>query len=332
MKVLFIGGSGVISSGCIEPILERGIELFLLNRGTSRPGTEGVDSKKLRRITADIHDSSEMQRLIEEEYFDVVVDWIAFTVEDVERDIRLFSGKVGQYVFISSASAYQKPPAALPIRESSPLCNPFWDYSRDKIACEERLTEEYRRNGFPVTIIRPSHTYGNKMIPSIFDRGPMILDRLRRGKELIVPGDGTSRWVVTHNSDFAKALRGLLGAPQALGEAYTITSDEALTWDQIHRIIASKLGLEAKIRHIPADFITAHYPEFTGPLHGDKIHSVDFDNSKVKSLVPDFLCTTPFHLGVEGSIRYFDTHPEEFLAEDALDRKLDDIIAKYAHS
>lgn len=329
MKVLFIGGSGVISSGCIEPILKRGIELTLLNRGTSRPGTEISLSSAPRRITADVNDTARMEALLEEESFDVVVDWISFTTEDVVRKIRLFSGKVGQYIFISSASAYQKPPASLPIRESSPLRNPYWEYSRNKIACEERLLEEYRRSGFPVTIIRPSHTYGNKMIPSIFDKGPMILDRLRRGKELIVPGDGTNRWVITHNSDFARALRGLLGAPQTLGEAYTITSDEALTWDQIHHIIASKIGIEAKIRHIPADFIVELYPEFIGPLHGDKIHSVDFDNSKVKTLVPDFVCTTPFALGVEHSIRYFGSHPDNFPPDTELDRKLDDILERY---
>lgn len=329
MKVLFIGGSGVISSGCIEPIVKSGIELTILNRGTHRPVGECSSCQGLRMIKADINDAAAMEKILKEESFDVVVDWIVFNLDDVERDITLFSGKVGQYIFISSASAYQKPPASLPIRESSPLHNPYWDYSQLKIACERRLMDEYRRSDFPLTIIRPSHTYGNRMIPSIFDHGPMILDRLRRGKELIVPGDGTSRWVVTHNSDFAKALRGILGAPQALGEAYTITSDEGLTWDQIHRIIASKIGCEAKIRHIPADFIVEHSPEFTGPLHGDKIHSVDFDTSKIKALVPDFICTTPFHRGVEQSIRYFDAHSDEFQADPELDRKLDGILEKY---
>lgn len=329
MKVLYIGGTGVISSGCIGPAVRKGIDLFLFNRGSSSPGYEGAQLSEVTVVKGDIADRDSLGKLVDSERFDVVVDWIAFTEEDVERDIELLSGKVGQYIFISSASAYQKPPRSLPITESTPLHNPYWQYSRDKITCEERLIRAYREDNFPVTIIRPSHTYGNKMIPSIFDRGPIILDRIRRGKELVVPGDGTNRWVVTHNSDFAKAFVGLLGAPQAIGEAYTITSGEALTWDQIHTIVAGKLGLEARIVHIPADFITSLYPEFTGPLHGDKIHSVDFDNTKVRSLVPDFICSTPFHLGVEGSLRHFDAHPDEFAADEELNAKMDDIVARY---
>lgn len=325
MKVLYIGGTGVISSGCIEPALRKGIDLHLFNRGIS----SDTSPSGAQHIQGDIHDTETLKRVADKERFDVVVDWIAFTPEDIERDIEIFSGKVGQFVFISSASAYQKPPAALPITESTPLHNPYWQYSRDKIACEERLIEEYRKTGFPVTIVRPSHTYGDKMIPSIFDKGPIVVQRLQQGKELLVPGDGTNRWVITHNSDFAKAFIGLLGAPQALGEAYTITSDEALTWDQINRIVASKLGVQARIVHIPADLITHFYPEFTGPLHGDKIHSVDFDTSKVKRLAPEFTCTTPFHLGIEGSLKYLRENPEHAEADPQLDAKIDDIISRY---
>jgi nucleoside-diphosphate-sugar epimerase len=325
MKVLFIGGTGVISSACLRPAIEAGAELYLYNRGNApQEVPEGVTL-----IQGDIRDRKKSEEQLRGRSFDVVVQWVGFTEEHIERDIELFAGRTGQYIFISSASAYHKPPAGLPITESSLLRNPYWEYSRNKIACEQRLERAYRETGFPVTILRPSHTYGDKMIPSPFDRGATIVARMRRGKEVIVPGDGTSRWVLTHNSDFAKGFVGLLGNPRAIGEVYHITSQEALTWDQIHSIIAGKLGTVAKIVHIPADFICHHYPEFTGPLLGDKIHSLAFDNSKISRLVPGFRCTTPFHLGIEASLRRLEEREEEALLDAELERTLDDLIDRY---
>ncbi len=325
MKVLFVGGTGIISSACLQPILDKGIELFLYNRGSNDAEVpEGVTV-----LHGDIRNRAGSEEVLGGHYFDAVVQWVGFTEEHVARDIELFSGRTGQYIFISSASAYHKPPAGLPITESSLLRNPYWEYSRHKIDCEERLEQAYRQEGFPVTIIRPSHTYGEKMIPTPFDSGATIVDRMRRGKEVIVPGDGTSRWVVTHNSDFAKALTGLLGNPRAVGEVFNITSDEALTWDQIHTTIAGKIGASPKIVHMPAEFICHHYSRFTGPLLGDKIHSVFFDNSKIRRLVPEFRCTTPFHLGIESSLRRLDRSPEESRPDEELNGILDDLLDRY---
>lgn len=325
MKVLFIGGTGTISSACIEQAVRRGIEVYVYNRGTHNEELP----KAVKTIKGDIRDRQLTDQMLKEYTFDAVVNWVAFIPEHTAQDVELFSGRTGQYIFISSASAYAKPPAGTFVTEGTQLGNPFWQYSRDKIACEELLLSAWREEGFPVTIVRPSHTYGDKMIPSIFDRGPTIVDRLRRGMEVIVPGDGTNRWTLTHNSDFAKAFTGLLGNPAAIGEAYHITSGEALTWDQIHHVVATRLGVEAKIVHIPADLICRMYPEFTGPLKGDKIHTALFDNTKIKRLVPEFICSTPFHLGVEGALRRLEAHPEENQVDQELNRKLDDILARY---
>lgn len=325
MNVLFIGGTGNISSACIRPALEKGFDVFLYNRGNSRMKLP----REVVQLQGDIRDREQTRAALSDYHFDVVVDWVAFTREHVEQDIALFSGNVKQYIFISTASAYQKPPVHPVITESTPLDNPFWEYSRNKIAAEERLMQEYRENNFPMTIVRPSHTYGDSMIPSIFDRGPITLDRIKKEKEIIVPGDGTSWWVVTHNSDFAKAIVGLLGQPAACGQAFQITSDEALTWDQINTIIAGHMGREARIVHIPADFICSRYPEFQGPLKGDKIYSVRFDNSKIKRLVPEFICSTPFSVGVERSVRWFLDNPDSWSVNEEVDQKLDDIIEAY---
>lgn len=325
MRVLFIGGTGVISSACIERAVGKGFEVYVYNRGSRNddlpPG--------VRVLRGDVRDPKITDDVLGDFTFDVVVDWVAFTKEHVDRDIEFFSGRTGQYIFISSASAYAKPPSGTFITEGCMLGNPHWQYSRDKIACEGQLVRAWREKSFPVTIVRPSHTYGNMMIPSIFDRGATIVDRIRKGREIIVPGDGASRWTLTHNSDFAKGFVGLLGNPAALGEAFHITSDEALTWDQIHRNIAARLGTEARIVHIPADFICRMYPEFTGPLKGDKIYTALFDNTKIRRLVPEFYCTTPFHLGIEKSLRCLESRPELNVINDDLNRKLDDILARY---
>lgn len=307
MKALFIGGTGTISSAVSSLALERGWELYLLNRG-NRQLPEGA-----RQILADIRDEADVREKVGGMRFDVVADFIAFTPDQVERDLRLFSGLTGQYVFISSASAYQKPLSSPIITESTPVHNPFWQYSRDKIACEDLLTGLYRIEGFPVTIVRPSHTYGERSVPVALHGGKgsyQVLDRMKKGKKVIVPGDGTSLWTLTSSADFAKAFLGLMGNIHAIGQTYHITSDELLSWNQVHEIIASALGVEANLVHIPSDVLGALNPDWVGGLTGDKANSVIFDNAKIKRAVPGFIATTRFDQGVRETIRYVESHPE----------------------
>jgi nucleoside-diphosphate-sugar epimerase len=323
VKVLFIGGTGVISSACSQLAVERGMELYLLNRGqTSRSIPEGA-----RVLRGDIRDRESARSALRDSVFDVVVDWIAFTPEHVEIDIELFRGRTSQYIFISSASVYQTPPARLPVIESTPLDNPFWDYSRGKIACEERLVEAYRDLRFPITIVRPSHTYDRTKLP-VFG-GYTVIDRMRSGKKVIVHGDGTSTWVLTHNTDFAKGFVGLLGNHHAIGEVFQITSDEILTWNQIFEILAHAAGAELRAVHVPSDFINAFDPEWGAGLLGDKSHSMIFDNSKIKSTVPDFAATIPYSWGAEEQIAWYDGDPQRQVIDDKLDRLMDEIIAAY---
>jgi nucleoside-diphosphate-sugar epimerase len=261
--------------------------------------------------------------------FDVVADFIAFTPDQVERDFRLFSGLAGQYIFISSASAYQKPPASPFITESTPVHNPFWQYSRDKIACEDLLTNLYRKEGFPITIVRPSHTYGERSVPVALHGGKgsyQVLDRMKKGKKVIVPGDGTSLWTLTSSADFARAFLGLMGNVHAVGETYHITSDESLTWNQAHEIVAAALGVEAKLVHIPSDVLSALNPEWLGGLTGDKANSVIFLNDKIKRAVPGFAATTRFDQGVRETVRYVESHPECQTLDPEFDAWCDRII------
>jgi len=319
MKLLFIGGTGIISSACSDLALSRGHELFILNRGVSTkyPLPEGATLLK-----GDIHgDESHLSSLLADHRFDAVVDYIAFSPQDIERDLRLFRNKTDQFVFISSASAYQKPVQNYLITEETPLENPFWEYSRNKIACEELLMKEYHENGFPVTIIRPSHTYGHSQIPfavSSWQHPWTVVDRMKRGQKVIVPGDGTSLWVLTWNVDIAKGLVGLFGNSKAIGEAFQITSDEVLSWEQIHLEVYQALGLEPNVVHIPSDFIARFDEDAVGGLIGDKSNSVVFDNSKIKSFVPDFNCEVNWAEGVRRSLAWFDAHPEfQMIDEDA---------------
>lgn len=298
MKVLFIGGTGTISTASTKLALARGFDLTLLNRGSE--GREVPDGARV--INGDIRDLALARAAIDDERFDVVVDWVAFTPEHIETDLQLFNGHCGQYIFISSASAYQTPPATLPVRESTILDNPYWAYSRNKMACEESLQRAYREDKFPITIIRPSHTYDKYYLP--IEGGWTVAERLLRGDKIIVHGDGTSLWTLTHSTDFAKGLVGLLGNDHAIGESFHITSDEWLTWNRIHEIIAAALGVKADIVHIPSDLINAYAPEWGASLLGDKAHSFILDNSKIKRLVPDFVCTTPFSRGVEDIINW----------------------------
>lgn len=325
MKALFIGGTGTISTAVSKLAVEKGWELYLLNRGNK--GSKVPDGAKV--ITADINDEKNVSELIKGMKFDVVADFIAFVPSHIERDIRLFSENTKQFIFISSASAYQKPLSYYKINESTPLFNPYWDYSRNKIACEELLMKEYRNNGFPVTIVRPSHTYDEEKVPVAVhgDKGSwQVVERIREGKPVIIPGDGTSLWTLTHNSDFAKAFVGIMGNSGAIGEAVNITSDEVLTWNKIYDLIGEALGVKVKKVHVSTDFLVKCKPDLEGGLLGDKSNCTLFDNSKIKRLVPDFTATVRFDEGVKSCIEYILSHPELQVYDEEFDKFCDKII------
>lgn len=330
MKILFIGGTGLISSACSDLAVERGHKLSILNRSTSTKYPVPLSATLLQ---GDIHgDDAHLTSLLAGRRFDAVVDFIAFTASDIERDIRLFKDKTDQFVFISSASAYQKPVRNYLITEETPLENPFWEYSRNKIACELRLMDAFRNENFPVTIIRPSLTYGPTQISLAMNSWLhpwTIIERMRRGKKVIVPGDGTSLWVVTWNSDFAKGLLGLLGNPAAVGEAFQITSDEVLTWNQLYEEVYRALGIEPNMVHVPSDLIVAHDPEKLGTLIGDKSNSVVFDNSKIKRFVPEFHCEVEWAEGVRRSLAWFERHPESQTIDHEAIHRWDAILAAF---
>ncbi len=328
MKALFIGGTGVISTAVSALAVERGIELYLLNRGRNN----GLAPKGAKFVTADIRDKKAAGKALAGMEFDVVVDWVAYTPEHIEMDIEHFAGRTKQFIFISSASAYQKPPLDYLITESTPLYNPVWKYAQDKIACEERLNAEYRKNGFPITIVRPSLTYGLTMIPAAvtsWQHPWTLIDRIRKGKKIIVHGDGTSLWTITHNTDFARGFVGLMGHRQAVGHAFHITSDEVLTWNQIYEAIAAAAGAEAKVVHIPSDFIAGFSEDERGSLLGDKAYSAVFDNTKIKRFVPGFAATVPYARGVKWSVEWFEKHPERQSIDRAYGEMMDTIIAAY---
>ncbi|HNX62879.1 MAG TPA: SDR family oxidoreductase [Candidatus Limiplasma sp.] len=328
MKALFIGGTGTISTAISQLCVQLGWELTLLNRGTHRERMpEGVE-----QIAADMNDRADVQAKLAGRKFDVVADFIAFTVDQVERDIQLFSGKTAQYFFISSASAYQKPLSSPFITESTPLSNPFWQYSRDKIACEELLMKEYRANGFPITIIRPSHTYGDMGVPVALHGAKgsyAVVDRIRRGLKVIVPGDGLTLWTLTHNTDFAKAFCGLMGNVHAIGETYQITGDESLTWNQIYGAIAAAFGEEPHLVHIATETLARLAPNWSGELIGDKSNTVVFDNAKIKRAVPGFTATLRFDQGVRRTIAYIYSHPELQVPDPAFEEWMDQGIDAY---
>ena len=330
MKLLFIGGTGLISSACSDLAIQRGHELFLLNRGLS---TRYLPPAGVTVLQADLHaDEAHLAVLLADRRFDAVVDFLAFTPADIERDLRLFRNKTDQFVFISSASAYQKPPRHYIITEETPLENPFWQYSRDKIACENRLTRAYSEEQFPVTIIRPSLTYGPSQIPILgasWTHPYTLVDRIQRGQKVIVPGDGSSLWVLTWNADFAIGFLGLLGNPKAIGEAFHITSDEVLNWNQIFLELYSAIGMKPNLVHIPSDLIVAYDPDQLGTLIGDKINSAVFDNNKIKRFVPDFHCDVPWSEGIRRSLRWFAEDPSRQVIDHAMNEMWDRIIAGY---
>ncbi|MGG4553437.1 SDR family oxidoreductase [Paenibacillus humicus] len=327
MKVLFIGGTGTISSAITQQLAEKeNCELYLLNRGTRNSGLPaGVNI-----LQADINDEAAVARLIENMNFDVVADFIAFHPEQLERDYRLFNGRTKQFIFISSASAYQTPLSDYRVTEGTPLSNPYWEYSRNKIACEEYLVKQYRENGFPITIVRPSHTYCERSIPLGVhgSKGSwQVAKRMLENKPVIIHGDGTSLWTMTHNSDFAKGFIGLMGNIHAIGESVHITSDETVTWNQIYEMIADALGVKLNAVHVSSEFLAAcSSDDLRGSLLGDKANSVVFDNSKLKRLVPEFVATTRLDQGIKQTVQYILAHPELQLEDPEFDAWCDKVI------
>jgi nucleoside-diphosphate-sugar epimerase len=328
MKVLFIGGTGNISTSVSRQAIGRGIELYLFNRGKRISKIAGAKS-----IVGDITQFEEIKSALKGHIWDAVVNWIAFNENDIARDYELFRGKTKQYVFISSASVYQKPLAFPIVTESTPLANPFWQYSRDKIACEMKLNSYYRQEQFPITIVRPSLTYDTVIpVPIGGWADYTIVDRIKKGKKIIVHGDGTSLFTITHADDFAKGFLGLLGHQQAIGESFHITSDEILTWDQIHQALAKAVECEAKIVHVPSEILAAFDQELRGSLIGDKATSIIFDNTKIKRFVPEFSAVIPFNRGIQRTLEWFESDPARQIIRKETDDWMDKIINKYENA
>lgn len=321
-RILYIGGTGTISAACVRRTIEAGHEVTVLNRGSARRALpDGV-----RELVADVRDAEAVRDAVRDAEYDVVAQFLAFTPEHVQQDLGLFEGRTGQYVFISSASAYEKPPRRLPVTESTPLRNPFWQYSRDKIACEDLLVGAHRERGLPVTIVRPSHTYDERLLPTL--GGWTDIERMRAGKPVVIHGDGTSLWTITHADDFAVAFTGLLGNPEAIGDAFTITGTHAPTWNQIYGWLADAAGVRhPDFVHVASDTIAAFAPELGPTLVGDKAHSMVFDNAKVTALVPEFRTTITFDEGARRILAYYDAHPEEQKADAGHDALFDRIVA-----
>jgi nucleoside-diphosphate-sugar epimerase len=323
MKLLFIGGTGRISTAITKLCVAMGHQVYLLNRGV-----RGVIDGAIH-LQGDINDEAHVAALIKNHTFDAVANFINYTPDQIERDIRLFAGRTAQYIFISSTAAYQKPFSHYRITESTPLANPYWQYARDKIACENRLMDEYRASGFPATIVRPSHTYDRHVVPvSIYgEKGQwQVLKRMLAGKPVLVHGDGLSLWTVTHADDFAKGFVGLLGNIQARGEAVHITSDESLTWNQIYTLIGGALGVAPKVYHVASDFLIAANPAYEGNLLGDKAYSVVFDNSKIKRMASDFCATIRFDMGVKWAVENYLNTPDMQKDDPAFDLFCDKVI------
>lgn len=325
LKVLFIGGTGNISAAVSRLSVFRGVDLYLLNRGLRDIEIEG--SKK---IVADISYFKEINNALKDYKWDVVVNWIAFEADDIMRDIELFRNKTKQYIFISSASAYQKPPENYLITELTPLSNPFWKYSQNKIECENILNHSFQSEEFPITIVRPSLTY-DTVIPVPFGGWTeyTIIDRIKKGKKIIIHGDGTSLWTLTHSEDFARGFIGLLGNQSAIGNSFHITSDEVLTWNKIYEYVAEAAGVKANVIHIPSDFICNIDKSKIGTLLGDKSYSTVFDNAKIKKYVPEFRATIPFKDGIKQTLAWLDANPERKIINNETNRMIDKIINAY---
>jgi len=323
-SVLFIGGTGIISSACTERATTLGMEVYLLNRGQNTTRPAPADAQIL---VGDANDAESLRSAVGDREFDVVADFRSFTPSQVQSRLDVLGGRMGQYVFISSASAYQTPPGRLPVLESTPLRNPFWQYSRDKIACEDLLVQAYREHGVPATIVRPSHTYDKTLLP--MDGGWTVVDRMRRGVEVVVHGDGTSLWTLTHHTDFARAFVGLLGHPAAIGDSFHITSDEWLSWNEIFTLVGQAAGVEPRLVHVPSEAIAAVDPDWGAGLLGDKAHSMIFDNTKVRRLVPDSTAHIGFHTGAREIMAWYDADPARQQVDAEMDAKMDQLVAAH---
>jgi nucleoside-diphosphate-sugar epimerase len=322
-RILFLGGSGVISAACVRLAVARGHEVTVLNRG--RTGGRHVPDA-VERLTVDLRDTDAVDAALGDRRFDAVAQFLAFTPDHVDADIKRFAGRTRQYIFVSSASAYQKPPASVPVTESTPLKNPFWQYSREKIACEDRLVAAYRELDFPMTVVRPSHTYDDTTLPTM--GGWTDIARMREGRPVVVHGDGTTQWTLTHSDDFAVGFVGLLGRPEAIGNAYTITGDSAPTWNQVYEWLARAAGVEDPLFvHVTSETIAAAVPELGPSLVGDKAHSMVFDTSKLRALVPDFRTTIPYALGARRTMAWYDAHEEARQVDRELDARFDQLVA-----
>lgn len=322
LDILFLGGTGIISTASVRLAVERGHRVTVLNRGrtSSRPLPDGVET-----LVGDVSDPGGVSAAVAGRSFDVVAQFRAFTPDTVQGDIERFAGSVGQYVFISSASAYQTPPASLPVTESTPLKNPFWQYSRDKIACEDLLVGAYRDADFPVTIVRPSHTYDDSLLPTI--GGWTDIARMRAGRPVVVHGDGTTPWTLTHSDDFAIGFVGLFGRPEALGSAFTITGDSTPTWNQVYTWLGQAAGAEPQLVHVASERIAREAPELGPGLVGDKAHAMIFDTTKLRRLVPEFTTTVPYAEGARRQIAWYDAHPEAQVVDSDLDATFDRLAA-----
>jgi nucleoside-diphosphate-sugar epimerase len=327
LGVLILGGTGTISTEVVRRAVATGHRVTVLNRGQSSGSGRPTLPPEVRLLTADVRDTAAVRDAIGAQDFDVVVDFLGFVPDHVRGNIELFSGRTGQYVFISSASAYQTPPARLPVTESTPLRNPFWRYSRDKIACEDLLVATYRETGFPMTIVRPSHTYDAASVP--VDGGWTVVDRMRRGLPVVVPGDGTSLWTLTHSRDFAVAFVGLFGEPSTLGQAFHITSDEALPWNQIFGDLARAAGAEPELVHVPSDVIARLDADIGAGLLGDKAHSMVFDNSLIRTIVPGWQARTTFAQGAREIVAWHDADPGRRVVDERLNALFDRLVVAY---
>jgi nucleoside-diphosphate-sugar epimerase len=322
-RILFFGGTGVISAACVRRAVDCGYDVTVLNRGRN-PVRDLPDRVEVLR--ADLRDADAVDAALGDRRFDVVAQFMVFTPDQVDADIARFASRTRQYVFVSSASAYQKPPGSLPVTESTPLKNPFWQYSREKIACEDRLIRAYREVDFPMTVVRPSHTYDDTMLPTM--GGWTDIARMRAGRPVIVHGDGTTQWTLTHSEDFAVGFVGLLGRPEAIGNAYTITGDSAPTWNQVYQWLAQAAGVEQpRLVHVASETIAEALPELGPGLVGDKAHSMVFDTSKLRALVPEFATTIPYSRGAERVIAWYDSHQEAQQVDRDLDVRFDQLIA-----
>ena len=325
MKLLIIGGTGTISTAVVKKAIEKGIDITVINRG-NRKAPEGV-----RQLVADMRDEKAAKAALEAETFDVVADFITFTPEQAEQGIRLFGGHTKQYLFISTAMVYQKPPKTLFVSEGTPLCNPYSDYAKNKIICEGIFMNAYRDAGFPVTIVRPSYTYGDAHLPAALNSHKSryaLISRLKAGKPVVIPGDGNVFWTITHASDFAYAFVGLMGMTEAVGQAFHITSDERHTWNDFVTILADALNVKAEIEHIASETIARFMPSEYGAQLGDKAQTAVFDNSKIKAFVPDFICKVPFREGIRGCLKYYEENPEKCVEDKEWDALMDDMISK----